>query len=187
MAKAKSRAQPNGRGTRPARRRTNGKAAAQPAAAATAQPTEQDRVLLRTLMHAYYWFDDGLQAYMQRRADGFSLPRAQSMIMVCLTEGVTSPIELARRLKVSKQAIRQSLRAMIESGVVTVEPDPENGRQRVVRVTERGQAMRDIAQRGLPLLEEELARRIGRDRLEALHDVLNADWGPLPEDVGEED
>jgi DNA-binding MarR family transcriptional regulator len=163
-----------------ATRQSNGKAAGHPAA--TSPTNEQDRVLLRTLMHAYYWFDDGLQAYMQREA-GFSLPRAQSMIMVCLTEGVTSPTELARRLKVSKQAIRQALRAMIEVGVVTVDPDPDNGRLRIVRVTARGRAMRDHARRGLPLLEQELARRIGRDRVEMLHDALNANWGPAATDV----
>lgn len=136
---------------------------------------------MRTLVHAYYWFDDGLQAHMQREA-GFSLPRAQSMIMVCVSEGVTSPVEIARRLKVSKQAIRQALRPMIEDGLVTVGPDPDNGRQRLVQVTERGQAARDIARRGLASMERELARRIGRARLEALHDILNADWGEPPGD-----
>lgn len=143
-----------------------------PAAAAA----EQDRVLLRTLMHAFYWFDDGLQAHMQREAD-FSLPRAQSMIMTCLSEGVENPTELARCLKVSKQAIRQALRPMIENGLVTVEPDPANGRQRLVKVTERGQAMREIAKRSLGALERELVRRIGHERVEALHEILNADWG----------
>jgi DNA-binding MarR family transcriptional regulator len=139
----------------------------------------QDRILLRTLMHAFYWVDDGLQAHMRRQA-GFSLPRAQSMIMVCLTEGVTSQSELARRLQVSKQAIQQALRAMVDNGMVTIDPDPDNGRQRVVRVTAKGEAMREIARTGLQALQEELARRIGRDRLEALHDALNADWGPVP-------
>lgn len=141
----------------------------------------EDRVLLRTLMHAFYWFDDGLQAHMRRKA-GFSLPRAQSMIMVCLTEGVTSQAELARRLQVSKQAIQQALRSMVDNGLVTIDPDPDNGRQRLIRVTRRGEAMRDIARSGLQALQSELERRIGKDRLEALHDALNADWGPVPEE-----
>ena len=142
-------------------------------------PANQDRVLLRTLMHAMYWFDDALQAHMSREA-AFTLPRAQSMIMACLTEGIDSPIELARRLKVSKQAIRQALRPMIETGLVTVEPDPSNRRGRIVRVTKHGMAMRNIARQGLEGIEAELVRRIGRDRVEALHEILNADWGPPP-------
>ena len=123
---------------------------------------------------------NGLQAHMQREA-GFSLPRAQSMIM---TEGPASSMELAMRLKVSKQAIRQALRAMIERDLVTVNPDPANGRQRIVQVSEHGQAMRDIASHGLERLEREPARRIGRDRVEVLHEVLNAPWGPALDDGG---
>ncbi|HEX7036718.1 MAG TPA: MarR family winged helix-turn-helix transcriptional regulator [Pseudomonadales bacterium] len=141
----------------------------------------RDRVLLGTLLHAFYWLDDGLQAEMRRRA-GFSLPRAQSMIMVALSEGIATQAELAKRLKVSKQAIQQALRPMGRKGLVRIDPDPDNGRQRLVRVTPRGEAMRDIARKALQALEKELARRIGRDRVEALHEALNADWGPSPGD-----
>lgn len=137
-------------------------------------------MLLRTLMHAYYWMDDALQAHMRREA-GFSLPRAQSMIMVCLSDGIDRQSDLAERLQVSKQAIQQALRSMIRKGMVTIEPDPASGRQRIVRVTPKGEAMRDIARRGMLELQRELGRRIGRDQLEALQDALNADWGPVPE------
>jgi DNA-binding MarR family transcriptional regulator len=141
---------------------------------------DNDPILLRTLMHAYYWIDDGLQAHMRREA-GFSLPRAQSMIMVCLSDGVVSQSELAQRLQVSKQAIQQALRSMVKKSLFTIEPDPASGRQRVVTVTPQGEAMRDIARRGLQELQDELGRRIGRRRLDALHDALNVDWGPVPQ------
>jgi hypothetical protein len=51
----------------------------------------------------------------------------------------------------------------------------------VVTVTPQGEAMRDIARRGLQELQDELGRRIGRRRLDALHDALNVDWGPVPQ------
>jgi DNA-binding MarR family transcriptional regulator len=138
-----------------------------------------DPVLLRTLMHAFYWFDDALQAHMRRHAN-FSLPRAQSMIMVCLSEGVRHQSVLADRLGVSKQAIQQALRGMVEKGLVAIDPDPENGRQRLISVTMKGEAMRDIARQGLEELQQELARRIGAGRLRALQDALNAEWGRAP-------
>ena len=144
------------------------------------QPPHYDRVLLRTLMHAFYWLDDGLQAHMRREA-GFSLPRAQSMIMVCLGDGIHSQTDLATRLRVSKQAIQQALRSMVKKGLVTIDPDPDNGRQRVVRFTAKGEAMRDVAGDGLARLEAELARRLGARRLESLQEALNADWGATPE------
>ncbi|MFU8816214.1 MAG: MarR family winged helix-turn-helix transcriptional regulator [Pseudomonadales bacterium] len=152
---------------------------AEPAVQLETEP-QQDRLLLRTMMHAYCWMDDGLQAYMRREA-GFSLPRAQSMIMVCLSDGIVSQSELAQRLQVSKQAIQQALRSMVKKGMVTIDPDPLDGRQRVVRVTPQGEAMRDIARRGIAQLQDDLGRRIGAERLEALHDALNVDWGPVPE------
>jgi DNA-binding MarR family transcriptional regulator len=139
-----------------------------------------DRVLLRTLMQAFCWVDDGLQAHMRREA-GFSLPRAQSMIMVCLSDGIATQAALAERLQVSKQAIQQALRSLVKKGLVTIEPDPCNGRQRLVKVTAEGDALRDIAGQGLRALQEELTRRIGGTRVEALHDALNAGWGPVPE------
>lgn len=139
----------------------------------------EERVLLRSLMHAFYWLDDGLQAHLEREA-GFSVPRAQSMLMICISEGIERQTDLARRIGVSKQAVQQALKALVAKGLVTLEDDPGNGRQRVIRYTERGRRMRDVARDGLMRLEALLAERIGRDRLEALHDAVDADWGPAP-------
>lgn len=144
-------------------------------------PEERERVLLGKLIRAFYWLDDGLQAHMRRDA-GFSLPRAQSMIMVSLSGGVTRQSDLARHLRVSKQAIQQALRPLVDKGLVSIEPDPENRRQRLVRVTPEGQAMSAVARAGLEALERELASRIGAKRLQALHDALDAEWGSPPDD-----
>lgn len=157
----------------------------EPSALTAAHRAEQHggdygRMLSRTLLHAFYWLDDGLQAYM-RRHQGFSLPRAQSMMMVCIGDGITRQADMARHLGVSKQAVQQALKALAAKGLVTVEPDPASGRQKLVRFTAKGQRMRDVARRGLLELEAELAQRIGRQRLDALHDALNAPWGPVPE------
>jgi len=141
-----------------------------------AQP---DHGLLRDLVHATYWIDDGLQAYMREHA-GLSLPRAQSMMMVYLTEGIDRPADLAVRLRVSKQAVQQGLKELIGKDMVTIEPDPANGRQKLVRLTEHGRRLRNIAQQGLTSLEAELTRRIGAGRVAALRAALEANWGTVP-------
>ena len=69
-------------------------------------------LLLRTMLHGFYWLDDGLQAYM-RKHSGISLPRAQSMMMVCIGDGIDRPSDLAARLSVSKQAVQQGLKEQI--------------------------------------------------------------------------
>ena len=154
---------------------SRGTGAVPPSAAAA----HGERVLLRRIMHAFYWLDDGLQAHLEREV-GLSVPRAQSMIMVCIGDGVQRQTDLAERLGVSKQAVQQALKELVSKGLVTVEPDPENGRQRVVSFTARGERMRDLARQGLDRMEALLAERIGPRRLAALHDALDADWGPSP-------
>jgi hypothetical protein len=45
---------------------------AEPAARPASPPQRsphRDQILLRTLMHAFYWVDDGLQAHMRREAN----------------------------------------------------------------------------------------------------------------------
>ena len=132
--------------------------------------------MLRTLVHATYWLDDGLQAYMKKRA-GLSLPRAQSMAMIYLTEGIDRPSDLAAKLRVSKQATQQALKALQKKGIIEMTPDPENGRQKHVVFTDYGRNLGDIAKMGLFELEAELSQRIGVTRLQNLRSALDADWG----------
>lgn len=140
--------------------------------------------LLRSLVHAAYWLDDGLQDYMRRHA-GVSLPRAQSMAMVYLTEGVDRPSDLAAKLAVSKQAAQQVLKELKAKGIIDIEPDPNNGRQKRVVLTARGRKLRGIAQQGLFAMEVALNQRIGARNLLALRRALDADWGdPVEESRG---
>lgn len=111
----------------------------------TAHATQTDtRQLTRTLIHAFYWMDDGLQNYMQNQA-GFSLPRAQSMMMICIGDGICRQSDIARHLRVTKQAVRQGVKALEAKGLVVIDPDPDNGRQKVLRFTDKGEQMREIA------------------------------------------
>ena len=141
--------------------------------------------LLRALVHATYWLDDGLQAHMRAHA-GLSLPRAQSMLMVYLTEGVNRQLDLAERLQVSKQAIRQAVKELEAKGIVKLHKDPANGRQKLVQLTEHGRALGEVAREGLAKLEAVLSARLGAERMRALRDALFADWGSVPQPDGED-
>lgn len=139
-----------------------------------------ERQLPRTLLHAFYWVDDGLQAWMREKA-GFSLPRAQSMLMVCIGDGIHRQSDMAKQLRVSKQAVQQGIRALVKKGLVDIRDDPANPRHRRVTFTPEGERMRGLALESLKEIERLLAKRIGREHLNALHDALDADWGPTPE------
>lgn len=138
-----------------------------------------ERQLPRTLLHAFYWVDDGLQAWMREKA-GFSLPRAQSMLMVCIGDGIHRQSDMARQLRVSKQAVQQGVRALVKKGLVQIRDDPDIPRHRLVTFTPEGERMRGLALESLKEIERLLAKRIGRERLNGLHDALEEDWGPAP-------
>ena len=108
---------------------------------------------------------------------GLSLPRAQSMTMIYLTEGIDRPSDLAAKLRVSKQATQQALKALQKKGIIEMVPDPGNGRQKHVVFTDYGRNLGDIAKMGLFELEAQLSKRIGVTRLKNLRSALDADWG----------
>ncbi|MCP5180181.1 MAG: winged helix-turn-helix transcriptional regulator [Pseudomonadales bacterium] len=143
-----------------------------------------DRYLLRTLLHAFYWVDDGLQAIMAKKT-GVSLPRAQVMVLICIGDGIQRQLDIAHTLHVSKQAVQQAVKELQAKKLVQVLPDPENGRQRIVVYTTEGNAMRIEAARALEHVQRTLARRIGDRRLAALREALEADWGPIVENTNE--
>ncbi len=94
------------------------------------------QLLTRTLIHAFYWMDDGLQHYMQDQV-GFSLPRAQSMMMICIGDGICRQSDVAKYLRITKQAVRQSVKELEAKGLVVIDPDPQDGRQKVLRFTDK--------------------------------------------------
>lgn len=138
---------------------------------------EDVRRLLLSLLQGFYWFDEGLQNYLQAR--GWPVvTRPQSMVMANLVLGVRRPSDIARNMGVSRQAIHATINQMVELGVVQLVDDPSNGRVKVVAPTQMGETMRIDAQRSMVLMSEELGRRLGKAQfLKAAH-ILNANWGP---------
>ena len=120
-----------------------------------------------------------VQAHMKRHA-GMSLPRAQSMAMIYLTEGVDQPSDPAQKLRVSKQATQQVLKELQAKNIIRMQPDPNNGRQKYVVFTDHGRELGEIARQGLFELEAQLRERIGAQNVNNLRRALKADWGPSP-------
>jgi DNA-binding MarR family transcriptional regulator len=152
----------------------------------TVTASDDVRHLLLSLLRGFYWFDEGLQNYLQAR--GWPVvTRPQSMVMANLVLGVRRPSDIARNMGVSRQAIHATIGKMIELGIVELVDDPSNGRIKIVKPTAMGDTMRVDAQRSMQIMADELGRRVGAARLMTTARVLDADWGaPLafrPEDV----
>jgi len=138
--------------------------------------TARPRYLMRALLHAYHWCNESLQGRLQQ--SGFKpLPRAQSMIMVNVSDGITRPADLARNLGISRQAIQQTLADMEAAGLVRLSADNGDRRAKIVSISAHGRGIGRAAIAAIRDLERDIGRRIGRVRLQQLKTALYLDWG----------
>ncbi|MBK6704990.1 MAG: MarR family transcriptional regulator [Caulobacteraceae bacterium] len=55
------------------------------------------------------------------------------------------PTQLARNFQVAKSAMTNTLQRLESAGYITLEPDPEDGRGKIARITPSGRAARDAS------------------------------------------
>lgn len=139
--------------------------------------------LIIALFQRFCWLDEGLQARLHQRGWP-DVNRPQSMVMTNIVSGIVRPSDIARNLGISRQAIHRTLSQMIDLGIVTLEPDPDDRRHMVVSLTETGKRMRQDAQQAMDALSEQIAGALGKDRFESLLAALEADWGENRANVG---
>lgn len=143
-----------------------------------AKNSDSSDFLMRGLLHCYYWCDEGLQNSL-KIAGLPALSRTKSMIMVNIADGITRPSDLARNIGITRQAIQQTLVEMEQGGLITLVPDPTDGRAKIIKFSRRGAGLGKAAFDAMDAIESELARRLGSKALSALKEVLFRDWGPV--------
>lgn len=132
--------------------------------------------LIVPLLQAFFWFDDGLQSYLQARGWN-QVTRPQSMVMANVVMGVHKPSDIARNLGISRQAVHTTINQMVELGMLELRDDNEDGRAKIVALTGRGQDMRQDADRVMTDLQAELRKRIGSRNVDNLIKAFSAEWG----------
>ncbi|HBN09662.1 MAG TPA: MarR family transcriptional regulator [Cyanobacteria bacterium UBA8530] len=132
--------------------------------------------LIVPLLQAFFWFDDGLQSYLQSKG-WHQVTRPQSMVMAHVVMGVHNPSEIARSLGISRQAVHTTINQMVELGMLELRDDNNDRRAKVVALTGRGQEMREDADRVMSDLKAELCNRIGKRNVDNLIKAFSADWG----------
>jgi DNA-binding MarR family transcriptional regulator len=133
--------------------------------------------LIVPLLQGFFWFDESLQNYLRQKGWP-AVTRPQSMVMVSIVRGVTRPSDIARDLGVTRQAVHATINGMIDIGLVELIDDPDDRRSKIVAISGQGSKMREHAREATTLISQELARRIGVPKLEALRAAMAADWGP---------
>lgn len=149
--------------------------------------THNDRfpALMAGVLEAWDWFDNGLQALV--KAGRFRpLNKSQSMMVLYISAGVQRPIEIARKMRLSRQAIRHIANQLIEQGVLIAADDPTDGRSMVLSFSAKSSGLRSFAQIAILDLEDVLRARLGATNFQALGAVHALDWGPTvkgPDDL----
>ncbi|WP_144711388.1 MarR family winged helix-turn-helix transcriptional regulator [Curtobacterium pusillum] len=97
-----------------------------------------------------------------------------------IRDGATTTAELARAEGVRPQSMGATVQALVDLGLVTREPDPEDGRRTIVSATDAGRTARDDSHRSRTrLLAERLASLDPDDRATVARSI--AILGPVVE------
>ena len=106
------------------------------------------------------------------RHHGHHLSLAQARVFQRIGPAGSRPGELAEAAQVSKQTLGSILDQLERAGYVVREPDPSDGRARLVTMTDRG---RDLVALSLPVVERverSWAEHLGPERTRQLRQAL---------------
>ena len=82
--------------------------------------------------------------------------------------------DLAERANMTKQSVGEAASDLEARGYVERVPDPEDGRAKIIRLTDRGREAQAIGRGLIDDLEREWAERYGDERVAALREALEA-------------
>ncbi len=82
------------------------------------------------------------------------------------------PSELADQLQITKQSVNDLLRHLEARGYLTREPDPDDGRARVVRLTAKGWQLQETVLGQAQAAERRIADTLGAPRYAQLQRAL---------------
>ena len=94
--------------------------------------------------------------------------------MSAIDLGATTATEPGRALAVSKQAAGKTIAVLEERGYVAVEPDPGDGRRKILRVTELGHAVTRAGEEIFDELRQAWIAQAGADEVARLERTLAA-------------
>jgi DNA-binding MarR family transcriptional regulator len=95
-----------------------------------------------------------------------------SLLSYVVKLGPVRPVDLAAAMKVDASTLTRNLRPLVDTGFLTIDPGPD-ARSRFVNATAAGREKRQEAQRRWRVAQESLNRRLGVQRVVALHALLD--------------
>ena len=144
--------------------------------AAPGRPFTPEPPLAVLLREGFRWFTDRLN--QEAEAVGtVRLSASAGLLMSYLRPEGVRPAEIAREMRVSRQHVHTVVRELLDAGILTQQPDPRSGRDKIIITTPAGEQRRRQATARLATLEAELAGRLGPENLAQLRSLLDRAWG----------
>lgn len=106
------------------------------------------------------------------RAGFEDLTRAQGRLLAGMDDGGTRLVVLADRARIAKQTALALVDRLVAAGYVERVADPEDGRARLVRLTDRGRDILPVARAEEQRIDEEWAAHLGPARMRELRAAL---------------
>ncbi len=133
--------------------------------------TEARRTLGSLLRRPYEHLQRRVYARLAER--GFpDIRPAHSSLFRYVLPGGSRVTDLAERAGMTKQSMAYLAQSLADLGYVAIAPDPQDGRAKLVRLTERGETVWRTLVDLSGEAETEAAERLGADRVEALKAAL---------------
>jgi DNA-binding MarR family transcriptional regulator len=82
------------------------------------------------------------------------------------------PTDLADQMRITKQSVNDLLGHLEQRGYLVREPDPNDGRARIVRLTPAGRRLDQVVNREAKAAEERIAETLGPKRFAELRQAL---------------
>jgi DNA-binding MarR family transcriptional regulator len=121
------------------------------------------------------WFAREIMSGVRRSEFAYITP-AQSRLLAHMGGRPMPMPELARRLAISRQAVHKTVTELARRGILEIRDDPERRNAKLVVYTERGRQVNRAGAAIIERVEERIATRLGRARLDELKALLAAEW-----------
>lgn len=121
------------------------------------------------------WVEDQLMKNAEKNGYGYITP-SMARLYSYLGDSPVPMSSLARRLKISRQAVHQLVAEGLTSDFLQVIDSPEDKRIKLVKFSDKGKKMSAVALAEIHQTEHELEKYLGTENVKQLRRILEMDW-----------
>jgi DNA-binding MarR family transcriptional regulator len=104
------------------------------------------------------------------------LTRPQIMLFAYLHGPGSRASDIARHMRISRQAVHQMVKSLEADGLLRQIPDPEQGNAKLIIKTDAGYQLNDIARTYLREIDDNVSAAVGKKQMGILREILLSDW-----------